>query len=124
MATSTPELVRTMICCAGDRLVVPLLHFVADQRAANGAGHHGHIAAGAAADQAADAHARQAAQHGAHAGLLGAGDLRRGDLLDHAAANFLRRGRGRCGTCRQDEGQGGGTEAGGRVGSAWVFPLE
>ena len=66
-ATSTPDLVRTMICCAATGVVVALLNLVADQRAADGAGHHRHVAAGAAADQAADAHTGQAAHHGAHA---------------------------------------------------------
>src|SRR5258705_6939029 len=64
---------------ARDRLIVLLLNFVADHRAADGANHHNEVAAGAGTDQAADAESAQAADDGTEALMLLGRNLRAAD---------------------------------------------
>ena len=73
------DLLRTL------RLVVLLLDRVADQRAAYRADHHRHLAPGSATDQAA---AAEPTDGRADTAVMVALDLDRGDLCDHALADF------------------------------------
>src|SRR5262249_50273347 len=69
------------------RLVVLLRHVVPQERAAQRAGAHRHVASGPRADQAADSQPAEAADDRADACVMVALHLHIGDLLDHALAN-------------------------------------
>lgn len=72
----------------GDWLVVLLLDFIADNRAADRSSHHGDVATGAASDQAADPESGKAPNDGAEALVMIGGNLRGRNLLDDSALNL------------------------------------
>jgi hypothetical protein len=86
---------------------VLFLDFVADESASDSTEHHGHIATGAATDQAADPEAGHTADNRTNPHMVIARQLHQGDLFDHPAADFhLLRLHPGCSTGGQEQGEG------------------
>ena len=88
MATSTPELVRTMICCAAIGCSLRFWTSLPTRAPPMAPATMATSRPVPATDQAADAYAGQAAEHRADTGVLVAGDLGGRDLLDHPFADL------------------------------------
>ncbi|MCY1184317.1 hypothetical protein D9M73_249990 [compost metagenome] len=65
-----------------------LFRIVAARSTSQGTGNHGHVASGAATDQAAEADTGQATENRADTAVMVGLHLGRHDLLDFPAANF------------------------------------